>query len=144
MKRILRGLTEKQVATDPQSEDRRLLGRTYAIPFEAVWQAAVSLCGGGLRGWSILSSDDQRGVIEAISRAPLVSFEDDVRVEIALDENAQTRVDVWSASQKNRGTFGRNRRVIGKFLRQLDRRLDADPSQILDPTIPPAWHPETQ
>jgi hypothetical protein len=91
-----------------------------------------------MKGWSILSSDDQRGVIEAVAQTSLRG-EDDVRVEIGLDENAQTRVDVWAASQKNRRTFGRNRRAIGKFLRTLDQRLDAGPDKILDPTATPAW-----
>jgi len=137
--RILRSLKENEVSTDPASEDDRLLGRTYAIRFEDVWQASVALCDGELKGWSVLSADDQRGVIEAVARGSLIGIEDDVRVEVQLDENGQTRVDVWSASQKNRGTFGRNRRVIGRFFRSLDRRLDAGPGQILDPTIPPAW-----
>jgi len=137
---ILRGLTENQAATDPKSEDRRLRGRTYAIPFEDVWQASLGLCGGGLRGWSVLSADDQRGVIEAISKTPVFGHEDDLRVGIQLDENAQTRVDLWSTSQKGRANLGRNRRVIGRFLRSLDRRLAAQPEQILDPTRMPAWY----
>lgn len=139
MKQILKGLTENQAATDPRSEDVRLVGRTYAIPFDDVWRASVDLCSGGLRGWSILSSDDQRGIIEAVSKAPVIGLEDDVRVEIQLDHNAQTRVDLWSASQRNRANLGRNRRVIGKFLRRLDRSLGAKPGQILDPTNMPAW-----
>ncbi len=139
MRRILKGLTENQAATDPEAVDLRLVGRTYAIPFEDVWQAALSLCAGGLRGWTVLASDDQRGVIEAVSRLPILGLEEDVRVEIQLDENAQTRVDLWSASHKNRANLRRHRRVIGKFLRGLDRRLSANPGQILDPTITPAW-----
>ena len=140
MRGILKGLTENQAATDPRADDQRLRGRTYAIPFEDVWQASVRLCGGGLRGWSILSSDDQRGVIEAISKTVVTGREDDVRVEIRLDENAQTRVDLWAASHRGKVSLGRNRRVIGKFLRRLDRSLDASPGLILDPTRMPAWH----
>ena len=140
MREILRGLTENQAATDPKSDDRKLRGRTYAIPFEDVWQASLGLCGGGLRGWSVLSADDQRGVIEAISKTLVLGREDDVRVEIQLDENAQTRVDLWSAAHKDRANLGRNRRLIGRFLRRLDRRLAAKPEQILDPTRMPEWY----
>lgn len=140
MKHFLRSLTENQAATDPTSEDGRLRGRTYAIPFEDVWQASLALCTGGIKGWSVLSADDQRGVIEAVSKAPLTGREDDVRVHIHLDENAQTRVDLWSGSQKSRANLGRNRRVIGRFLRRLDRRLDAGAAQILDATRKPSWH----
>ena len=139
MKRVLRSLTENQAATDPRSADGRLIGRTYAIPFERVWQASLALCRGGLRGWSVLSADDQRGVIEAVSRTLLTGREDDVRVAIQLDENAQTRVDLWSGAQKNRANLGRNRRVIGRFLRRLDRSLEAKPGQILDATRTVTW-----
>jgi len=137
---ILKALTETQATTDPKSDDRRLRGRTYAIPFEKVWQATLALCGGGVRGWSILSADDQRGVVEAISKTLVFGLEDDVRVEIQLDQNAQTRVDLWSGSRKSRANLGRNRRLIGRFLRRLDRRLDATADQILDPTRRAAWH----
>lgn len=140
MKRIVRGLSENQAATDPASEDQTLLGRTYAIRFEDVWQASYKLCNGGLRGWRVLSSDDQRGVIEAVAKALVLRREDDVRVEIQLDKNAQTRVDLWSASRKNRANLGRNRRLIGAFLHRLDRYLKVKPGQILDPTIASEWH----
>ena len=85
-------------------------------------------------------ADDQSGVIEAVSKTLVFGFVDDVRVEIGLDENGQTRVDLWSASQIGRGDLGRNRRTIGRFLRRLDRSLDAQPGQILDATHTPAWH----
>lgn len=140
MRRFLKSLTENQAATDPRSDDRRLRGRTYAIPFEDVWQASVALCRGEMRGWTVLSADDQRGVIEAVSRALLTGREDDVRVHIQLDENAQTRVDLWSGSQKSRSNLGRNRRIIDSFVRRLDRRLDAKPHQILDATRTVSWH----
>ena len=85
-------------------------------------------------------ADDQSGVIEAVSKTLVFGFEDDVRVEIRLDENGQTRVDLWSASRIGRGDLGRNRRTIGRFLRRLDESLDARPGQILDATRTPAWH----
>jgi len=140
LKGILRGLTQNQATTDPASPDRRIRGRTYAIPFEAVWQASTRIAEGGLRGWSILTADDQSGEIEAVCKTLVFRFEDDVRVEIRLDENGQTRVDLWSASRIGRGDLGRNRRTIGRFLRRLDRSLDAQPGQILDATRAPAWH----
>jgi hypothetical protein len=139
LKGILRGLTENEAITDPRSGDRRLRGRTYAIPFESVWQASVALSGGALRGWSIRAADDQVGLIQATAKTLLFGWEADVRVNIRLDENAQTRVDLWTASTSNRGDFGRSRRWIGKFLRRLDRQLEVRPGQILDPTRAPAW-----
>ena len=62
MKEILTGLRGNHAATEVDALDPALRGRTYAIPFETVWQAVVGLAGGGLRGWSIESADDQIGV----------------------------------------------------------------------------------
>jgi hypothetical protein len=138
---ILRALTEKGAETDPASADARLLGRTYAIPFDTVWSAATRLAGGGLKRWTISSADDLSGVIAAGTRARFFGQGDRVRIEIGLDENAQTRVDVSSASRSRRPDFGRNRRAIGRFLTKLDEALAAKPEQILDATRTPAWTP---
>lgn len=136
---ILRGLTENRAATDPASDDRRLQGRTYAIRFEDVWTAAFQLTAGGLRGWSLRIADDQEGVIEGSARPLLFGRPCDVRIEIGLDENAQTRVDAESRLEGSRGDLGRSRRTLGRFFRALDRALHVQPGQILDPTRPPTW-----
>jgi len=139
LKELLRGLTEHRAETDPTSIDHRLSGRTYAIPFENVWQAATSLASGGLRGWSLWVADDQEGVIEASVSPFLFLAAEDVRIKIGLDENAQTRVDLTSASRGTRGDLGRNRRTIGRFIGRLDGLLDATPTQILDATHKATW-----
>jgi len=139
LKGILRGLTENRAKTDPTSDDPRLLGRTYAIPFENVWQAARGLAAGDLRGWSLWVANDRDGFIEASARPILFGAVGDVRVEVGLDENAQTRVDLTAASRTQRGDFGRSRRTIGGFLRALDKALQVRPGQILDATRTPAW-----
>jgi hypothetical protein len=136
---ILTGLTESGAATDPASADPRLLGRTYAIPFDEVWTAATHLVGGGLRGWTMAWADDLAGVIVGSRRVLLLGVRDDVRVKIRLDDNAQTRVDMSAASRSDRPDLCRNRRAIGRFLRKLDEALAARPDQILDPTRQPAW-----
>jgi len=139
LKGILRGLTETEASTDPVATDERLRGRTYAIPFEQVWSAAMRLSGGGLRGWSTLSADDREGVIEAAAEPLVFGGPCHVSIEIGLDENAQTRVDARSSSAGKHGNLGRNRRTLGKFFRRLDRSLEAKPAQILDPTLAPSW-----
>jgi hypothetical protein len=136
---ILRGLTENRAETDPASPDRRLTGRTYAIPFEDVWQAAKRLASGELPGWSLWVADDQAGRIEASRSKLLFLPAADILVRIGLDDNAQTRVDVSSTSRTERGDLGRSRRTIGTFLRRLDDALDVRPGQILDPTRAQAW-----
>lgn len=133
----MRGLLENRASTDPRARDPRLRGRTYSIPFEDVWQTSINLCGGGLKRWSIVSTDDQNGVIEAVTRSAIFGSEDDVRIEIGLDYNAQTRVDMWAVSRKERGDLGRTRRTVGRFFKHLDQRLGAHPGRILDASQPP-------
>jgi hypothetical protein len=133
LKEVLRGFTENQAFTDPHGEDPRLRGRTYGIPFEAVWQASIGLGGGGLRGWSIESADDQLGVISVHVSGGLISSEVMVRINIGLDANAQTRVDLAATSRTERGDLGRSGRLIARFTRRLDKKLQARPDQIWDP-----------
>lgn len=136
MNAVVRGLTEKQAATAPDSEDRRLTGRTYAIPFEDVWRASVELAG-ELRGWTLIIANDRAGRIDALARTFFRKTETEVVVSIGLDENAQTRVDLSAKTRTERRDFGRSRRLIGDFVRRLDRKLGASPGQILDPALLP-------
>lgn len=136
---IVSGLTEHEAATDPASPDPLLRGRTYAISFETVWQASLRLVNRGLLGWTLGRSDDQSGAILALARMPVIGSEADVYVTIGLDVNAQTRVDVRAVSRTERGDLGRSRRLVGRFLKRLDRELGARADQILDPTVLPEY-----
>lgn len=129
----------RSVETDPRSSDHRLRGRTYAIPFERVWTEALALADGGLRGWRVLESDDRDGLIVSSRTTFLFRRVTEVRIEIGLDENAQTRVDVRATYFGSRPTFGAEPRLIASFIRRLDARLGADESQILDPTKASTW-----
>jgi hypothetical protein len=126
---------ENRAETRPGHPDHSLRGRTYAIPFAKVWAAAVELASGGLRGWSLVEADEDRGVLLAESTTLLFRFVDDVRIEISLDENGQTRVDMASASRVGKADLGQNARRIRKLFRALDRRVGAGPGTILDPTL---------
>lgn len=128
------GLTRNRASTDPRHEDPRLRGRTYAIPFVKVWGGALELASGGLRGWTLVEADEDRGILRAESTTPVFRFVDDVRVEISLDEYGQTRVDAVSSSRTGKGDLGTNARRIRKFFRALDERVGADARTILDPT----------
>jgi len=136
---LLTRLTGTQARTFPTSPDPRLRGRTYAIPFDRVWTAALSLAGGGLARWEVVDDDDQTGIIRAVATTWPRGKEDDVRIQVGLDPNGQTRVDVVSTARDGKRDLGRNARRIGSFLRKLDARLDAGPAQILDPTHMPTW-----
>lgn len=129
-------LTRNRVETDSSHPDPRLRGRTYAIPFAVVWTAARKLADGGLRGWKLVETDEEAGMLKAEATTPVFRFVDDVKIQIALDENAQTRVDMSSASRVGKGDLGKNARRVAKFFRSLDREIGAGAGTILDPTIP--------
>lgn len=139
MSGILDKLYENQANTDQRSEDPRLRGRTYSIPFEDVWQAVLSVGSGGLLGWSVGRSDDQSGVVDALAKTPLIGSETDVHIHVGLDHLGQTRVDLVAVSRSTRGDLGRSKRLIRRFTERLDRQLDARPGQIIDPTRHPVY-----
>lgn len=129
-------LLENQAHTHPQHPDQNLRGRTYSIPFAQVWTATETLAAGGLRGWATVMADEDLGILRAECRGMVARSSDDVEIRISLDENGQTRVDMSSTSQVERGDWGRNARRIQKFFRTLDRRVDAGPGKVIDPTVP--------
>lgn len=136
----VRGLTRNAAFTSPASPDPRLKGRTYAIPFEDVWQASLELVGGGLRRWEVLEADDQEGLIRGVARARLPRFTSAITVRITLDPNAQTRVDALSALRLGRADLGVNARRLRRFFTALDHRLEeirgADIAQLrVDTTV---------
>ena len=111
--------------------------------FEAVWQASMRVGGGGLLGWSIGRADDQRGVIEALAKMPIIGSETDIHIQVGLDHLGQTRVDVAAASRQEKGDWGRSKRLIGRFIRGLDHDLSVRPEQVLDPTQHPVYKEPT-
>ena len=123
LSRARRAFTQNTAATRSDHEDRGLRGRTYPVPFERVWQAAVALASGGLRGWRLLEADDQRGLIRVEATTLVLRFVDDVRIHISLDRDAQTRVDARSASRTGKADLGTNARRLRRFFRKLDRSL---------------------
>ncbi|HEY8485706.1 MAG TPA: DUF1499 domain-containing protein [Longimicrobiales bacterium] len=123
LRRLWRGLTRRAAATAPDADDPRLRGRTYAIPFDRVWCAALELASGRLRRWRILEADDREGILQAEARSLLFGTRHEVTISITLDENAQTRVDARAATDARRPDFGSSARKIGAFFRALDRTL---------------------
>lgn len=120
-----------EVRTDPRDSDQDLRGRTYAIPFDSVWNAAVALAGGDLGRWRLIAADDREGVITA-ERKGFSKRVTVVRIDVGLDENAQTRVDLRARPAEGHGDFGGARRAVRRFVRRLDARLGALPQQVLD------------
>lgn len=121
---LVRGLTRNVAFTSPRSTDPRLRGRTYAIPFEEVWQASMDLVGGGLERWEVLEVDDQEGIIRGVARGRVERFTSAITVRITLDADAQTRVDALSAARVGRADLGVNARRLQRFFTALDDRLE--------------------
>lgn len=119
---IWRALTRNRAYTGDEPPDPRLLAREYAVPFAAVWQAALGIAGAS-RGWKVVSSDPVTGEIVAEAHTRLWGFVDDVWIRVSLDDDAQTRVDMTSASRQGKADLGANARRIARFLHELDRRV---------------------
>lgn len=120
---IWRALTANVAETAQAHEDPRLRGRTYAIPFEDVWNAVQALVTVGLRGWRLVSADDEEGVVNAEATTLVRRRIDDIVIRVGLDENGQTRVDARAAARQGRGDLGRNARRLDRFFRALDRAV---------------------
>lgn len=120
--RFRRVLGDGAAQTRADAEDPRFRGRTYSIPFEDVWQAALTILR-GLRGCSVRLANDRDGIIIAEASGTLPRRTDDITVSITLDKDAQTRVDMRSLSRAGKSDFGANARRIAKFFDQLDARM---------------------
>ncbi len=116
-----RGLPRVDVRTARTHEDERLRGRTFAIPFEDVWQAALALADGAQRGWTMVSADDQDGIITAEVHRRFPAATDRVILRIGLDADAQTRVDAEAAAWGDtRLSPHRTAKHVIRFFRALD------------------------
>ena len=122
---MVQGFTSSVAFTGARADDPRLRGRTYAIPFDDVWQASVGLVDGGLRRWELIEADDQEGIIRGVAHGFLFSrFTSTVTVRISLDPDAQTRVDALAASREGGWDLGSSARKLRAFFRSLDRALE--------------------
>lgn len=128
----LSDLKGNQARTHPRAEDPRLRGRTYTIPFETVWQGCLSV-GRALPSWSVHRSDDRAGTIRCVVASGLLFPAVYVDVDVGLDDNGQTRVDVEATSATERTNLGRSRRLVIRYISALDSALSLGPGDILDP-----------
>jgi hypothetical protein len=107
--------------TSRSSEDPHLRGRTYAIPFEDVWQGALRVVRERLRGWTLDSADDQEGRIVVHVHTWWKKLNGIVEITITLDENGQTRVDAQAVTPDTARDWGANARRLRGFIKALDR-----------------------
>ncbi len=121
---LFRALTTNRAFTDPRSEDPRLRGRTYDVPFAVVWNAVLAEVESRPR-WTLVEARPVEGEVQAEARTRVWRFTDDVWIRLSLDFRGQTRLDMVSASRVGRGDLGTNARRIARFLHAVDRRLRA-------------------
>jgi hypothetical protein len=121
--------------TAPEREKPR---RTYAIPFDDVWKAALALADGGLPGWRVVDADDRGGVIVARRAGGLLRREAEIHVRVGLDENAQTRVDVEARGAAG-GEARPERRTVALFVARLDVAVDRRTLRAGDAERAPTW-----
>lgn len=112
--------------------DAELRGRTYAIPFNTIWEALVTLVSGRLRGWTVVYEDAHAGVIEARVRNLVRPAPAKAMISIGLDANAQTCVDVIVTASGGTGHAETNPRRLRRLIDALDRMLRVRPGQLLD------------
>jgi Protein of unknown function (DUF1499) len=97
---------------------------------EEVYEVTLALLRGrrGL-GWKVLAEDAPQtrggrpGIIEATDRTLILGFTDDIVIRISGTE-ADSRVDIRSASRYGQHDFGTNASRIRRFVRELATRLD--------------------
>ncbi len=139
---------EAAAETNREDPDPRLRGRTYSIPFEDVWQAAITLVN-DMKGCTVQRANDRDGIIIAQATRWLPRGIDDITVSVTLDEHAQTRVDMRSIARTDGWHWGANTRRVARFFEHLDarvaenyrRRLGADarfPRKAPHATVPSA------
>jgi uncharacterized protein (DUF1499 family) len=119
---LLNALTRSRAFTHPGSDDPRLRGRAYPIPFVKVWEAVLQVAR-TRRRWTVVETHPATGELYAEARSLVWRFIDDVWIRVSLDAAGQTRVDVTSASRVGRADLGANARRIARFLHALDRHL---------------------
>lgn len=133
LQRVVAGLTTNHMETRPDHRDPSLRGRAYAIPFQAVWEAAEREARAGLQE---VKTDRVEGRIAGEAHTRVFGFVDDVEIRVALDQEGWTRVDLTSRSRVGVGDLGTNRRRIARFLRNLDGRLEAEGWRSQPPVTP--------
>jgi len=109
------------VRTGPAAADPQLRGRTYAIPFEDVWQGTLRVVRERLHGWSLEFADDREGLVNALVASRVKWLQGVVEVHVGLDADAQTRVDAASGTPDAFHDFGVNARRLRRFFERLDR-----------------------
>jgi hypothetical protein len=70
------------------------------------------------KGWTIVKSDPQAGVIDAYDKSFWFGFADDVAIRVTATDNG-SRVDIRSGSRQGRGDFGVNAARVRGFLTAL-------------------------
>jgi hypothetical protein len=127
-----KAITSRTARSGASAGQSHLERRTYGIPFATVWEVALRLASGGLRGWTKEGANDLSGIIEASVRGLVLPLTADAVISITLDDNAQTRVDVSVRARHWPAWLGACALRTRRLVRTLDRALATQPEQVLD------------
>lgn len=72
------------------------------------------------RGWAIVSSDLESGILEATHTSQWWGFKDDIAIRLSAQADGTTRVDMRSISRVGASDLGANARRVTGFLYDLD------------------------
>jgi hypothetical protein len=86
-----------------------------------VWQAALALAGGGVRGCAVMRANDRDGIIIGKATRRFPPGVDDITISVILDTDGQTRVDARSVARNEGIDLGANARRVIRFFQQLDK-----------------------
>ncbi len=81
--------------------------------YQRVLHAATEL------GWVVLAKDDENQGINFVVRSPMLSFEDDVYVQVKFISMGESSLYIQSSSRKGRADFAANVGHIHALLKKL-------------------------
>lgn len=123
---VPRAMTEQE-AEEQLAAYPTVIGHAYTLPPERIRQIIVTLVTN--RGWRIVRDFPELGgpsaTLNAVAGTLLLGFPSDVAIRVA-DEEAETYVDMRSASRYGRHDFGDNATRIERFFDDLDAAVLAD------------------
>lgn len=103
-------LTENVAQTRPDHSFPELRTRVFGHDETTLLRRVARAC--AVLGWEAIRVDEDRLVVRAQVRTPLLGFTDDVEAKVEADGAGGARLDIRSASRVGRGDLGANLRHV--------------------------------
>lgn len=76
------------------------------------------------RGWEVVYSNKQEGIIEATAKTFWFGFKDDVSIRVKMFGREKSSVDMRSLSRVGKGDAGRNAKRVRDFISDVSKRAE--------------------